>query len=168
MPLDEEGLALKTQLKKLHRWSWPIREFSSMIDTQQRNPGLKDKTNEAWRSQALRRWPVHTRNFVPGLFQVIACLQGFCNPANAGAMPFGLRDIGPTVDVGGWDEAAGNSARQNRPPVKTVQSLIYRLQKNVRTTRDNAYCICLRGLMTALCYWEVYRVLGVYFMAFRI
>lgn len=136
--LDEEGLALKTQLKQLHRWSWPLREFSSLIDTQQRAGNSKDKTSEEWRRLQINRWPVPVRSFVPGLFRVIACLQGFCNPANAGGMPFGLQDVGTMVDMSGWDEAAGNSS-QNQSNVKTVRTLIRRIQKNVRYARDQAY-----------------------------
>jgi hypothetical protein len=135
--LDEEGLSLKVQLKQLHRWSWPIREFSSLIDTQQRSVLSKDKIREEWRIHQVNRWPNHIHNFLPGLFRVIACLQGFCNPANTGGMPSGLRDIGLMVDMGGWDDAAGN------PPVefpsKTVRTLIRRLQKNVRIAREHAY-----------------------------
>jgi hypothetical protein len=136
--LDEEGLALKAQLKQLHRWSWPLREFSSLIDTQQRTPNSKDKSREEWRSHQINRWPTHVQNFVPGLFRIIACLQGICNPANAEGMPFGLRDIGRMVDMGGWDDAAGNP-NQKDSTVKTVKTLIQRLQKNVRTARDHAY-----------------------------
>jgi len=136
--LDEEGLALKAQLKQLHRWSWPLREFSSLIDTQQRTTTNKDKSREEWRSHQINRWPTHVQNFAPGLFRIIACLQGFCNPANAAGMPFGLRDIGGMVDMGGWDDAAGNPSQRDSN-VKTIKNLIQRLQKNVRTARDHAY-----------------------------
>ena len=137
--LDDEGLALKIQLKQLHRWSWPLREFSSLIDTQQRSSNAKDRAREEWRLGSVNRWPTHIQAFVPGLFRVISCLQGFCNPANAGGMPFGLQGIGAIVDMGGWDEAAGNPTPHDESGVKTVKSLIYRLQKNVRIARDHAY-----------------------------
>ena len=52
-------------------------------------------------------------------------------------MPFGLRDIGGMVDMGGWDEAAGNPNQQDST-VKTVKTLIQRLQKNVRNARDHS------------------------------
>jgi len=142
--LDEEGLLLKAQLKQLNRWSWPLREFSSLIDTQQRTPSSKDKSAKAngdWRIHQVNRWPAHVHAFIPGLFRMITLLQGFCNPANGGMMPFGLGDIGPGVDMSGWDEAAGNLAlelvREDTP--KTVRSLIRRIQKNVKNARDQAY-----------------------------
>ena len=51
-------------------------------------------------------------------------------------MPYGLQDIGPTVDMSGWAEVAGNVAHDDsESDVKTVQSLISRLQKNVRRVR---------------------------------
>jgi hypothetical protein len=137
--LDDEGLALKIQLKQIHRWSWPLREFSSLIDTQQRSSNSKDKAREEWRLNSINRWPAHIQAFVPGLFRVIACLQGFCNPANGVGMPFGLQDIGALVDMGGWDEAAGNPIQHDESGVKTVKSLIHRLQKNARNARDHAY-----------------------------
>jgi hypothetical protein len=144
--LDDEGLALKAQLKQLHRWSWPLREFSSLIDTQQRTTNNKDKSREQWRSYQINRWPTHVQNFIPGLFRIIACLQGFCNPANASGMPFGLRDIGGMVDMGGWDEASGN-LNERDSTTKTVKTLIQRLQKNVRIVRDHAYISSVYWLM---------------------
>lgn len=142
VPLDEEGLALKAQLKQLHRWSWPLREISSLIDTQQRTLTGKDKPREEWRTYQINRWPGHVHTFVPGVFRVIACLQRFCNPEKQGAMPFGLQGVGNSVDMSGWDEAAGNpsaSEDEATTTTKTVQTLIHRLQKNVRVTRDHAY-----------------------------
>ena len=154
--LDDEGLALKAQLKQMHRWSWPLREFSSLIDTQQRAGNGKDKTREEWRRLQLNRWPGHVRNFVPGLFRVIACLQGFCNPANSEGMPFGLQHVGTMVDMSGWDEAAGNSTHEESN-VKTVQTLIRRLQKNVRNARDQAYDFTIQKLTSDLLCWGVYH-----------
>jgi hypothetical protein len=142
VPLDEEGLALKAQLKQLHRWSWPLREISSLIDTQQRTLTGKDKPREEWRTYQINRWPGHVHTFVPGVFRVIACLQRFCNPEKQGAMPFGLQGVGNSVDMSGWDEAAGNpsaSEDEATTTTKTVQTLIHRLQKNVRVARDHAY-----------------------------
>jgi hypothetical protein len=142
--LDDEGLALKVQLKQLHRWSWPLREFSSLIDTQQRNSNSKEKSREEWRNHLIEnRWPAHIRAFVPGLFQVIACLQAFCNPANGVAMPFGLQEIGATVDMSGWDEAAGYASPPEDTGLKTIKSLVHRLQKNVSSARDHAYVFSL-------------------------
>ena len=72
---------------------------------------------------------------------MIACLQSFCNPANEAGMPFGLQGLGPSVDVSGWDEAAGNPSSKEEGTGegrKTVQTLIHRLQKNVRIARDHA------------------------------
>ena len=56
-------------------------------------------------------------------------------------MPFGLGDIGAMVDMGGWDEAAGNPppSEQENSNSKTVRTLVRRLQKNVRNARDHAY-----------------------------
>src|SRR5205814_46421 len=128
--LDDEGLALKAQLKQLHRWSWPLREFSSLIDTQQRNSNSKETSREEWRNYVIEnRWPAHIRAFVPGLFQVIACLQAFCNPANRAGMPFGLQDIGATVDMSGWDEAAGYASSEDNTGPKTIKSFMHRLQR---------------------------------------
>ena len=132
--LDAEGIALKAQLKQLHRWSWPIREISSMIDTQQRSIHTKDKPHDEWKSAL---WSNHIRNFLPGLFSAIACLQGFCNPANSNRMPFGLQGIGALVDESGWDEIAGISPVLDE--TKTVKTLIRRLLKNVRIARDHSY-----------------------------
>jgi hypothetical protein len=106
---------------------------------QQRHFNSKDKPGEEWRSFQTSRWPLHVHAFIPGLFRIIACLQGFCNPGNAGGMPFGLRDIGAMVDMGGWDEAAGNTTSDDNNNVKTIHHLVKRLQKNVRTARDHAY-----------------------------
>ena len=72
---------------------------------------------------------------------MIACLQGFCNPDKQGGMPVGLQGVGVGVDGSGWDEAAGNvSGREEGDGgMKTVQTLVHRLQKNVRVARDQAY-----------------------------
>jgi len=78
--------------------------------------------------------------FVPGVFTAIASLQAFCNPANAGGMPYGLQHLGVGVDRSGWDEAAEN-VTQEESDVKTVQNLIRRLQKNVRRARNSSYII---------------------------
>jgi hypothetical protein len=135
--LDDEGKTLKHQLKQLHRWSWPLRELSSLIDTQQRHLNSKFKPREEWRNSQLSCWPVHIHAFIPGLFRIISCLQGFCNPANAAGMPFGLNGIGAMVDQGGWDEAAGNTP-SDESGNKTIRDLVNRLQKNVRNARDHA------------------------------
>lgn len=137
--LDAEGLALNAQLKQLHRWSWPLREFSSLIDNHQRSVAPKDRPREEWRTQQISHWTTHVQNFVPGLFRVIACLQGFCNPSNAGGMPSGLQNIGVMLDMSGWDEAAGNPPQRSDSNTKTVQTLVRRLQKNIRNARDHAY-----------------------------
>lgn len=140
--LDEEGLTLKIQLKQLHRWAWPLRELSSLIDTQQRSTSSKRKSsevNEDHRQYLINRWSPHVQSFIPGLFGAIACLQAFCNPANAGGMPSGLQNIGVTVDISGWDEVAENVTSPDDADVKTVQHLVRRLQKNVRVARDYSY-----------------------------
>ena len=55
-------------------------------------------------------------------------------------MPFGLAGIGGVVDVGGWDEAAGNTPqRDDEERTKTIETLVRRLRKNVRIARDHAY-----------------------------
>lgn len=57
-------------------------------------------------------------------------------------MPFGLHGVGNSVDMSGWDEAAGNpssATEEGATTTKTVQTLIHRLQKNVRVARDHAY-----------------------------
>jgi len=44
------------------------------------------------------------------------------------------------VDVGGWDEAAGNTPqRDDEERTKTIETLVRRLRKNVRIARDHAY-----------------------------
>jgi hypothetical protein len=101
--------------------------------------------------------------FIPGLFRVIACLQGFCNPANAGGMAFGLGDVGAGVDMGGWDEAAGNVGLESgREGPKTIKSLVRRIQKNVRNARDQGYQAHLTELTVDLRCWGVCRGWGRY------
>lgn len=82
-------------------------------------------------------------------------------------MPFGLQDIGATVDMSGWDEAAGyaSSSREDTGP-KTIKSFVHRLQKNVSSARDHAYAICRLLLMVVLACWVVYQDWGIYFMGF--
>lgn len=139
--LDEEGLTLKAQLKQLHRWSWPLREIASLIDTQQRSGHNKGGSPEDWKVYYAVRWEEHIHLFLPGFFRVLASLQGFCNPANAGGMPFGLNNIAEKLDMGGWDEAAGIPSERDDSAPKTIQSLVYRLQKNVRSARDYSYVL---------------------------
>jgi hypothetical protein len=58
-------------------------------------------------------------------------------------MPVGLQGVGAGVDGSGWDEAAGNVVGGDEGEggrMKTVQTLVHRLQKNVRIARDHAYC----------------------------
>jgi len=57
-------------------------------------------------------------------------------------MPFGLQDIGATVDMSGWDEAAGYASSQDNTGPKTIKSFVHRLQKNVSSARDHAYAFC--------------------------
>jgi exportin-5 len=141
--LDDEGLTLKRTLKQLHRWSWPLRELSSLIDTQQRHSNAKSRGEwQTHQISQINRWSTHIHTFIPGLFRIIACLQGFCNPLNAGGMPFGIQDIGAMVDMGGWDEAAGNTSSDEGSNEKTIRTLVKRLQKNVRNARDHAYVPC--------------------------
>jgi len=83
-------------------------------------------------------------------------------------MPFGLQDVGAMVDMSGWDEAAGYPAQHDDTGVKTIKSLVHRIQKNVNTARDHAYGTCCSWLIVASVCWVVYRGWEKYFMTFRI
>jgi len=67
-----------------------------------------------------------------------------------------LNNIGDNLDMGGWDEAAGIPSDRDDSAPKTIQSLVYRLQKNVRSARDYSYALVVFVLMTDL------RPLGVF------
>jgi hypothetical protein len=126
----------------MHRWASPLAELSTMIDTQQRQRTITkapSQLTEDYKRYLNNRWTAHVQNFAPVLFRAIQCLQAFCNPANAAAMPYGLQGIGPTVDTSGWDEAAGNVTLEHSSNIKTVQSLLRRLQKNIRRARYTVY-----------------------------